>query len=146
MAWYKVEYSSNNSGGSWWLSDDDWKALEEAGWDVNWEAESEYRQTYSPGTTRWLEALATRASKLIEAPSEEYAEKVAIAEWEAITNEYADDGGCPCCGPPHYFYTDLTDPPENATGDALYTAIKDALDAGYSVNDIETIAEEIAYS
>lgn len=27
-----VEYSSNNSGGSFWLNDKDWKALEKAGW------------------------------------------------------------------------------------------------------------------
>lgn len=31
-----VEYSSNNSGGDWWLSDDDWKNLESAGWKVKW--------------------------------------------------------------------------------------------------------------
>ena len=31
-----VEYSSNNSGGSWWLKDEDWKALEAAGWKVVW--------------------------------------------------------------------------------------------------------------
>ena len=31
-----VEYITNNSGGSWWLSDDDWKALEAAGWKVEW--------------------------------------------------------------------------------------------------------------
>lgn len=32
----RVEYSSNNSGGSWWLKDADWKALEDAGWVVEW--------------------------------------------------------------------------------------------------------------
>ena len=32
----KVEYSSNNSGGGWWLKDEDWKALEAAGWKVEW--------------------------------------------------------------------------------------------------------------
>lgn len=31
-----VEYNSNNSGGSWWLRDEDWKHLEEAGWEVQW--------------------------------------------------------------------------------------------------------------
>lgn len=35
---YIVEYDSNNSGGSWWLSDEDWKALEDAGWTVMWGA------------------------------------------------------------------------------------------------------------
>ncbi len=32
----KVEYSSNNSGGSWWLYDKDWVKLEEAGWTIIW--------------------------------------------------------------------------------------------------------------
>ncbi len=32
----KVEYSSNNSGGHWWLSDKDWINLESNGWDVIW--------------------------------------------------------------------------------------------------------------
>ena len=32
----KVEYSSNNSGGRWWLKDEDWIALEKAGWTVAW--------------------------------------------------------------------------------------------------------------
>jgi hypothetical protein len=31
-----IEYDSNNSGGSFWLSDENWKALEEAGWVVGW--------------------------------------------------------------------------------------------------------------
>lgn len=34
-----VEYSSNNSGGSWWLSDKHWLALEAAGWRVEWGGE-----------------------------------------------------------------------------------------------------------
>lgn len=32
----KIEYSTNNSGGDWWLKDKDWKALEAAGWSVVW--------------------------------------------------------------------------------------------------------------
>lgn len=35
----KVEYSANNSGGSWWLKDADGKALENAGWTVAWGGE-----------------------------------------------------------------------------------------------------------
>jgi len=31
-----IEYDSNNSGGSFWLKDKDWKALEDAGWHVQW--------------------------------------------------------------------------------------------------------------
>lgn len=31
-----VEYNSNNSGGHWWLDDEDWLALEKAGWKIQW--------------------------------------------------------------------------------------------------------------
>jgi hypothetical protein len=31
-----TEYHSNNSGGDWWLTDEDWYKLEEAGWEVEW--------------------------------------------------------------------------------------------------------------
>ena len=33
---YIVEYESNNSGGDWWLSDNDWLTLARAGWMVEW--------------------------------------------------------------------------------------------------------------
>lgn len=32
----KVKYEATNSGGDWWLKDKDWKALEGAGWHVEW--------------------------------------------------------------------------------------------------------------
>lgn len=32
----RVQYSSNNSGGDWWLSDADWIGLADAGWEVVW--------------------------------------------------------------------------------------------------------------
>lgn len=35
----KVTYSSNNSGGGWWLKDEHWIALENAGWTVLWGGE-----------------------------------------------------------------------------------------------------------
>jgi hypothetical protein len=38
----KVEYSSNNSGGSWWLKDKDWYTLEKAGWKVEWYKEETF--------------------------------------------------------------------------------------------------------
>jgi hypothetical protein len=80
-----VEYSTNNSGGDWWLTDDDWRNLEKAGWEVDWREE------------RWLGALATRASKHNTTLRE------AIAEWETITGQYSNELGCGCCGAPHYF-------------------------------------------
>lgn len=82
----KVKYSANNSGGHWWLSDEQWKDLEDAGWVVNW----------TEG--RFLGALATSATR------ECMSEKVAIAEWETITGEDSNEQGCSCCGRPHNFY------------------------------------------
>lgn len=80
-----VRYSSNNSGGSWWLSDEDWHALEYVGWHVEWR-------------DRFLGALATAATR------EGLSFDEAVAEWERITGEDAEAEGCSCCGQPHYFY------------------------------------------
>ena len=82
----KVRYRSNNSGGSWWLSDKDWKALEKDGWVVEWSDET------------WLDALATEATLECSGKAE------AIRRFEAVTGQYAEDNGCNCCGPPHSFY------------------------------------------
>lgn len=84
----KVTYDSNNSGGHWWLKDDDWKALEKAGWVVHWKPE------------RWLGALATSAEIECETPQE------AIRSFEAATGQNAADEGCNCCGAPHAFHWD----------------------------------------
>jgi hypothetical protein len=92
-------YSSNNSGGSWWLSDEDWYALEAAGWKVDW-----YRDRESSifggadASGRWLGALASSASKEFSSYDE------AAAEWEGITGQSLDEEGCECCGAPHYIY------------------------------------------
>lgn len=97
----EVTYSSNNSGGSWWLSDTDWLALEQAGWDVAWVRD--YADTrLAKGTDgRWLGALATSATRKGSNPSD------VVAEWERITGQKASEEGCNCCGPPHSFnYTD----------------------------------------
>lgn len=91
-------YTSNNSGGDWWLSDEDWFALEAAGWDVKWIAGDEFYQRYGD-TDRWLGALAKEATR-------DLPEAMAIAEWEHVTGKRADDEGCPCCGAPHYFSED----------------------------------------
>ena len=84
----KVTYKSNNSGGNWWLKDEDWKALDAAGWEVEWKK------------AQWLGALATSASK--DFPSIDDA----IKEFEAITWQDTTNDGCPCCGQPHIFYVD----------------------------------------
>jgi len=80
----RVEYDSNNSGGGWWLSLDDWKALEKAGWEVEW--------------AEFLGAPAERA--VLECDSLQDA----IDSFEEVTGQDADAPGCDCCGRPHSFY------------------------------------------
>ena len=95
-----VRYSSNNSGGSWWLEDQDWRNLEAAGWTIEWAADSDTHNKFSEvqNTARWLGALATSAYKDFESIED------AIQEWEGITGQSADEEGCSCCGGPHDFY------------------------------------------
>lgn len=95
-----LEYDSNNSGGSWWLSDDDWLALEKAGWKINWFKDNTSGLFQSPDG-RFLGALATSASVETDDP------QAALDQWKQITGEDPEDEGCNCCGPPHSFsFTD----------------------------------------
>lgn len=94
-----VTYSSNNSGGDWWLSDEDWIALEKAGWEIKWFKEDPYWKDRLGEGDRWLGALASSAIR------KGLSEDDAISEWERITGQDALDGGCSCCGEPHDFYT-----------------------------------------
>lgn len=91
-----LEYSSNNSGGSWWLKDEDWLALEAAGWKVQWIRDQE-KPSWDNSGDRFLGALATNASKEFSNRRE------GIDEWAAITKQNPDDEGCNCCGVPHNF-------------------------------------------
>ena len=123
----KVEYSSNNSGGRWWLSDENWKDLEKAGWWVKWGSSYFCHSKYSfkdkpegkpepcessdkcPGhrrfdsaeemteKDRWLGCLAKSATR------EGLSLRQAVAEWEDVTGMSSTDAGCPCCGTPHSF-------------------------------------------
>lgn len=90
-----VEYSSNNSGGSWWLDDEDWHALEAAGWEVRWEKDN--ADGFGRGGDRFLGALAMYAIK------RDTDLGPAIHEWETITGESSNALGCGCCGTPHSF-------------------------------------------
>lgn len=96
----RIVYWSNNSGGRWWLSDDDWHALEAAGWTVNWAKDDPYKIKWGSvnASGRYMGALATSAS--VDRPSR----REAIAEWERITGQNSRDPGCSCCGQPHEFY------------------------------------------
>lgn len=92
-----VEYSSNNSGGSWWLSDQNWKDLEAAGWEVQWVKDEEGNIFQEKGEERFLGALAWKAIR------RDVSLRVAMAEFEDVTGEDPDASGCDCCGQPHYF-------------------------------------------
>lgn len=90
----KVRYHSNNSGGSWWLTDSDWFHLEASGWVVEW-----FRDTRHFGKgDRFLGALASSATRTGLSLED------AIAEFETITGACSTAEGCPCCGQPHEFY------------------------------------------
>lgn len=93
----RVEYSSNNSGGGWWLKDEDWLALEKAGRIVQWCKDDKDHICVRPDG-RFLGALATEATKPNCSSLRE-----AVEEWEKITGACATDAGCPCCGQPHRF-------------------------------------------
>lgn len=121
-----IEYNSNNSGGSWWLKDKDWLALEKAGWkiiraDENFVYEkNEHKlgknglpmttrkstssfssasmaQKDDKGIPRWLGAMAKYAFKRFETI------KDALVEFEKVTGADVMEEGCNCCGAPHSF-------------------------------------------
>lgn len=97
----KIRYSSNNSGGSWWLKDKDWLALEAGGWTVDWYKNQPRNKGFldESGDT-FLGAPATRASKEFDSIDD------AIRDFEYLTGQDASDEGCDCCGQPHNFYKD----------------------------------------
>jgi hypothetical protein len=124
----RVEYSANNSGGSWWLKDQHWLALEAAGWTVEWGGryfcKSEFGFHRKPqcapepcsssrecsghrAYASFDEAAAAGARSIGAIATEAYKDfetlKDAILEWEHVTGLEATDDGCSCCGPPHAF-------------------------------------------
>lgn len=82
----KYRYESNNSGGSWWLTTEDWKNLEKAGWVVDWLDKP------------FLNAAAREAT--YECLSLEEAQE----SFRKVTGQSPFEEGCPCCGQPHQFY------------------------------------------
>lgn len=140
----RVEYSSNNSGGSWWLEDKDWIALEAAGWEIEWggvyfchsvhnsltghaptypftecatDAEcSGHRSSlnHEDVSRRNLGCLAKCASKEFPTLAD------AIREFEKVTGQDAMDEGCNCCGPPHSFSGDGDYASGEGCGEHLY--------------------------
>lgn len=108
-----IEYNSNNSGGGWWLTDEDWYELEKNGWVIAWYTkEFDYKDgNYQPDENgfpkmkksekenelRWLGGLARTAFYKCNSESE------AIESFEKITGQSSHAVGCECCGEPHSF-------------------------------------------
>lgn len=127
----KVTYSSNNSGGSWWLTDENWRDLEQAGWVVEWGGSWFCKSRYGSisGSQRprsltvecessdvckghrcyesYADAVENESRWLGALAREAYREGLslrdAVAEWERVTGKDSTDAGCACCGQPHYF-------------------------------------------
>lgn len=117
-----VEYHSNNSGGGWWMKDEDWFALEKAGWVVRWSKTDDFQSKYVEPDGRYMGALAVYAIKQNTTLAE------AIAEFDRVTSCYSADLGCNCCGTPHSFtlynddgkYIEYWSPSFPTSGDSYY--------------------------
>lgn len=128
-----IEYRSNNSGGSWWLQDKDWKALEDVGWEVEWGGLYFCRSKFKslgPARPKYLAAecddehgcpghrafesyedakAAGKKARWLNALAKEAHRYgltlgAAIKEFERVTSQNASALGCNCCGSPHSFY------------------------------------------
>lgn len=147
----KITYSSNNSGGSWWLGDKDWKALEKAGWYVIWGekmfchsrfsfSEGEWKDICKtdkcPGhrkfdsfkkadKNRWLGAVAKEATKEFSGKTKNDAILSAINEFEKLTGQSLSDEGCNCCGAPHTFEVECGKDSDYISGESFLNIISD---------------------
>ena len=104
-----IQFHSNNSGGNRWLNDDNWLALEKAGWklfsfgDFVYEGDDySYSEDGLPErkggkATNSMGTLAHYAFKKFDSMKE------AIIELEKLTGLDSTEEGCNCCGPPHCF-------------------------------------------
>lgn len=146
----RVLYRSNNSGGSWWLSDEDWRALERAGWYVEWgglwfcgyaseprpwiveppvslpprcsgECQGHRVRNRAEDVSKRLRHLeALATSAWLEVDSA----GEAVRSWEAATGKSATSQGCSCCGPPHTFsWVDDSGDRHYAAGNDLWESL-----------------------
>ena len=129
--WY-VKYTSNNSGGGWWLNDQNWIDLERSGWLVVWgeitfcckepRARTAFftapkrlcagtlalGQCYGHATYQSYEEIVMHGSRYLGALATVAYYRCfdldeGIVAWRAVTGQYPDAEGCTCCGEPHLF-------------------------------------------
>ena len=123
-----VHYDSNNSGGNWWLKDDDWKKLEKAGWTIKWYKDERHPDKPDPdcehckGTGKddgashrddrcmWCNyninvSKDGRHMGALATRCEKEFDTIgeALKEFEKVTGQSVSDDGCNCCGAPHCF-------------------------------------------
>jgi len=99
-----VEYLSNNSGGSDWLSDKNWESLEKAGWRTygfdNFEYDKEGARILD---TQGFPKFVGRKRRKIYAFKKFDNIREALLEFEELAEQDVSDEGCNCCGAPHSF-------------------------------------------
>ena len=106
MSKIPVEYSTNNSGGNYWLTKEDWRALQDAGWLImDWDnSVYDEKGQYVPD-----ENGLPMVSHPADLDKAHYAFKLfdniqeALVEFEKLTGQNVSDEGCNCCGAPHSF-------------------------------------------
>ena len=137
-----IQYTSNNSGGSWWLKDKDWYALESRGWKVSWVKDEKDKFFRPDKDGRFLGALAKIAQKVFPSVAD------AMREFEEVTGQNVSDEGCNCCGAPHTFYWGcaLYDkkckcPPKSPHKNYGYVGGEDCLDYLYSKKRPKSLRE-----
>lgn len=79
-----VQYSANNSGGSDWMTRQNWEDLERDGWIVQWDFSNGRGLPY--------------CGYLPDVGLDE-----AMDRWSSVTAMDPSEEGCDCCGPPHNF-------------------------------------------
>ena len=107
-----IEYTTNNSGGSFWLKTKDWKKLEKAGWKLFGYDNFVYVDgDYKYGKDGLPEKKESNEKDMFG----QYAHygfkffssiKEALEEFEKLTGQDVSDEGCNCCGAPHSFSWD----------------------------------------
>ena len=94
----RVVFNENNSGGSWWLREEQYQKLFDAGWKPG-------RWRYGDEGKGYGGAVKIIVLDAVDAKlAERQAYDLAITEWEHLTGENHNEVGCTCCGPPYQFY------------------------------------------
>ena len=132
MKKFIVCMSENNSGGSFYLSKEDYRRLEEAGWELD-RNEDSYRVKYHDGHP-------DHAYRTVFSNSEDQAYEEAVGEFEAVTGAYRYLEMCNCCGQNFWFNVEED---EYTSEEEFADAVKAAMEAGMDVFDMSAIIQRV---